>query len=164
MHDLPSTQMNTDVCVICQAFGNHKFDETTCTVATIFDQRAVLIVNRIFEINLFDFGWLNQQNLIRTNAEMTIRQVTPDLRRDFRKILRNAVHDNEIIACTLHFAKFEFHIVNLVLNQSILINTWQAFGARFKAFVHPQILSRILLNALLNERIHKAHGLGLITH
>ena len=110
-HYLAGTQMHANFALIGQTFGNHKLHKATRAVTAVLHQRTILIINRIFKVHAREIGFFHQQNLIRTNAEMTIGQIPPHHRRDPRQILRNTIGDNEIIARAMHFAKFQFHNV-----------------------------------------------------
>jgi hypothetical protein len=85
-----------------------KAHETARAVTALFDLAAIGVENPVTEIDPRLLRGLDQQDLVATDAEMAISQVT-QLFRCQRKRLANAVEDDEIVAQTVHLREFKFH-------------------------------------------------------
>ena len=86
----------------------HETHETARAVTALLDLAAIGIENPVTEIDPRLLRHLDQQDLVATDAEMTVSQVAQLLRRQ-RKRLANAVKDDEIVAQTVHLREFKFH-------------------------------------------------------
>jgi len=82
----------------------HKTHKASRTIAALFNLSAICIENAIAEIVTWIPGFFNDEDLIRTDANMSISDLLP--RHLFhRDGLANGVNDNEIVAGAVHFAK-----------------------------------------------------------
>ena len=85
--------------------------ETTRTVATLLDLAAIGIENAITKINVGLNGPFDQQQLVKTNAEMAISQ-TANHGGSQRNRLTNTVDNDKVVAQTMHLRETQLHRPN----------------------------------------------------
>jgi hypothetical protein len=90
-----------------QAVIVHIAHKTTRTVTALFDFPAIGIEDAITEIGL-TLGFLDQQNLIASDAEMAVGQFTELLTIQCYGLM-DTIENDKIVTQTLHFGEFQFH-------------------------------------------------------
>ncbi|MNN49068.1 hypothetical protein D3C81_1635730 [compost metagenome] len=75
----------------------------------MLDFAAIGVIDAIAEVDAGSLRLFDYQHLIGTHAKAAVGQVLP-LRRSEIDGLVDGVDDNEIVARTMHFCEFEFHI------------------------------------------------------
>ena len=82
--------------------------KTTRTVAALLDLATIGVENAIAKIGVVPRGCFDQQNLVATDAEVAVSNVT-DLGRGEGNFLRDAVEHHEIISLPMHLGELQPH-------------------------------------------------------
>src|SRR5262245_59365730 len=83
-----------------------KADEAARAVAALLDLAAVGVPDAVSGVCVGSPRFLDQENLIAADAEMSVREPLRSLRGDFNRGA-DAVQDNEVVARSLHLGEFE---------------------------------------------------------
>ena len=83
----------------------YKFGKTAHAIATLLHFRTIGIKNTIFKVCTWHIGWLNHQELIKTNAEITVGQTLNGQGIQI-STLADQINHHKVIAQTMHLGKF----------------------------------------------------------
>jgi hypothetical protein len=86
----------------------NKACKAACAVAALLHFATIGIENAITKLGRRDGRPLNQQQLVTANTKMPVRNQAYLLRAQLN-VLVNGVDNDEVIAKTVHFGKFDLH-------------------------------------------------------
>ena len=105
---MPFCTCTRTLCLSVRPRIAHELDEAARAIAAMLDLAAVAIEDAVSEIDAFDGGLFDQQQLISADAEMPVRE-RAHLRGAQVERLRVAVEHDEVVARAVHFGEFQFH-------------------------------------------------------
>jgi hypothetical protein len=95
--------------LVGQPLVMHETHEAAGAIAALLDLATIGIEDAVAEIDTGLARLLDQQDLVTADTEMAVGQVNQLFRAE-GNLLAHAVEDNEIVAQTVHFGEFEFHV------------------------------------------------------
>ena len=83
--------------------------EAAGTITTLSRLGAISVEDTVAEVGVRGSRRTHQQNLVTTHSPLPVGEA-PDLGRGQGQALPHIIYDHKVIAGTVHFAEFDFHL------------------------------------------------------